>query len=81
METNIIEENDENFDKLSSNDFINDINIYDLNSNLIKTFKPDNYMEYKKLHELTTEISKNILCCPNCKYFIMNNLQEFYETE
>ena len=82
LETNIIEENDENFNKLSiPNDFINDINIYDLNSNLIKTFKPDNYMEYKKLHELTTEISKNILCCPSCKYFIMNNLQEFYETE
>ncbi len=82
LETNIIEENDENFESLSfPNDFINDINIYDLNNNLIKTFKPHNYMEYKKLHELTANISKNILCCPICKFFIMNNLQEFYEPE
>ena len=81
LETDIIEENDEkNFESLSFPcDFINDINIYDLNNNLIKSFKPHNYMEYKKLHELTTEISKNILCCNNCKFFIMNNLQEFYE--
>ena len=82
LETDIIEENEENLKTLSlPNDFINDINIYDLNNNLIKTFKPNNYTEYKKLHELTTEISRNILCCNNCRFFIMNNLQEFYEPE
>ena len=82
LETNIIEENDKNFESLSfPNDFINDINIYDLNNNLIKSFKPDTYTEYKKLYELTTDISKNILCCNNCRFFIMNNLQEFYEPE
>ena len=82
LETDIIEENEENLKTLSlPNDFINDINIYDLNNNLIKTFKPNNYTEYKKLHQLTTEISKNILCCNGCKFFIMNNLQEFYEPE
>lgn len=80
LETDIIEENDESFKILSMpNDFLNDIHIYDLNNNLIKTIKPNNYTEYKKIHELTTDISRNILCCNNCKFFIMNNLQEFYE--
>lgn len=82
LETDIIEENDESFKILSMpNDFLNDIHIYDLNNNLIKTIKPHNYTEYKKLHELTTDISRNILCCNKCEFFIMNNLQEFYEPE
>ena len=75
----IIEETEENMDNLSMpNDFIKDIHIYNLEGALIKTIEPNDYQEYKELHDYTSNDSKNLLYCNDCNFCILNSLKKIY---
>ena len=75
----IIEETEENIDNLSMPiDFIKDIHIYNQDGELVKTIEPNDYQEYKELHDYTTNDSKNLLYCNDCKFCILNSLKKIY---
>ena len=75
----IIEETEENMDNLSMpNDFIKDIHIYNQGGELVKTIEPNDYQEYKELHDYTSNDSKNLLYCNDCNFCILNSLKKFY---
>ena len=75
----IIEETGENMDNLSiPNDFIKDIHIYNQGGELVKTIEPNDYQEYKELHDYTSNDSKNLLYCNDCNFCILNSLKKFY---
>lgn len=75
-----IEETETNLKELSiPNDFIKDMNIYDLQNNLIKYITPNDYDEYRELTVFTNEISRNILYCPECDFLILNDLKKIGE--
>ena len=72
-----IEETDTKLANLSiPNDFIKDMKIYDLENNLIKSITPIDYIEYRDFTNFTTDLSKNILYCSDCDFFILNNLNK-----
>jgi hypothetical protein len=73
----IVEETQENLNNLSMpNDFIKDIMVYDINNNFIYSIEPPEYNDYKELITFNTDISKNLLYCPNCNFIILNNLKK-----
>ena len=75
----IIEETEENMDNLSMpNDFIKDIHIYNQGGELVKTIEPNDYQEYKELHDYTSNDSKNLLYCNDCNFCILNSLKKIY---
>ena len=75
----IIEETGENMDNLSiPNDFIKDIHIYNQGGELVKTIEPNDYQEYKELHDYTSNDSKNLLYCNDCNFCILNSLKKIY---
>lgn len=75
----IIEETGENMDNLSiPNDFIKDIHIYNQGGELVKTIEPNDYQEYKELHNYTSNDSKNLLYCNDCNFCILNSLKKIY---
>lgn len=73
----IVEETQENLNNLSiPNDFVKDIMVYDINNNFIYSIEPPEYDDYKELITFNTDISKNLLYCPNCSFIILNNLKK-----
>ena len=75
----IIEETGENMNNLSiPNDFIKDIHIYNQGGELVKTIEPNDYQEYKELHNYTSNDSKNLLYCNDCNFCILNSLKKIY---
>ena len=73
----VIEETEENLQKYSMpNDFIRELKIYNEYQELVQSFEPNDYYEYVELQELSTEKSKKILYCNNCKFIILNNLKK-----
>ena len=72
-----MEQTEENLLKYSyPNDFTNTIHIYNEDTNTKIKDIIINLQEINPIPE--TDIGKKILYCPNCNFFIMNNLQQIY---
>lgn len=78
-----IPENQENFNNLSlPNDFIKNINLFNLEDSFVKDFEPNDYQEYRSLaDDYTNDISKNVLYCNNCNFVILNSLRKIFKEE
>ena len=73
----VIEETEENLQKYSMpNDFIQELKIYNENQELVQSFEPNDYNEYVELQVFSTEKSRKILYCSNCRFIILNNLKK-----
>ena len=73
-----MEQNEENILQYSyPNDFTNTIHIYNEDTNIkIK----DITINLPEIPIPNTDIGRKILYCPQCNFFITNNLQEIYKS-